>query len=136
VGTACFFGPDNVIEPEDYKGSFADGVNVRIRSVDRQRTLARLTHLAKEKKDEQESPAEQEEEQDYTALCPHCNSAEIVFEGRDWKDPTDPPPAAKYNWSCCACGYHWKDDGIEQQAPAGQALHEGNSSRNQDSADD
>src|SRR5215469_12101853 len=31
VGTPCFIGPDKVLEPKDYKGSFANGVNVRIR---------------------------------------------------------------------------------------------------------
>ena len=118
VGTACFIGPDNVMEPEDYKGGFADGVNVKIRDVDWQRTLARLAHLERDSgKETQEEP---EEEQDSRIVCPHCNSEEIVFEGRDWKDSTDPPPTAKFNWSCSACGYQWKDDGIEQEAPAGQ----------------
>src|ERR1700733_6612170 len=45
VGTACFIGPDNVLEPEDYKGSFADGVNVKIRNVDWRHTLFTLQKI-------------------------------------------------------------------------------------------
>jgi hypothetical protein len=112
AGTACFIGPDKVLEPEDYKGSFADGVNVKIRRVDEQRTAATITRGLREIR---EKTGEQPEDQHgYEIRCPQCNSAEVVFEGRDCEDSTNPPPNAKFNWSCSDCSHHWKDDGIER----------------------
>jgi hypothetical protein len=115
VGTACFIGPDKVLEPEDYKGSFVDGVNVKIRSVDRRRTLTRFAILEKKAALLREKTGEQpddEDEQGYEIRCPQCNSAEVVFEERDCKDSINPPPTAKYKWSCCACNNQWQDDGV------------------------
>jgi DNA-directed RNA polymerase subunit M/transcription elongation factor TFIIS len=125
VGTACFIGPDNVLEPEDHKGSFANGVNVKIRSVDRQHTLFTLQKIGgpawpspivtlkntAEEPDNEEEP-DNNEGQSVEIRCPQCNSVEVIFEGRDCKDSTNPPPTAKYNWSCCACGNLWQNDGV------------------------
>ncbi len=111
VGTACYIGPDKVMEPEDYKGSFSDGVNVRIHRADSDRTIPALMRLRRERGEKQED--EQEGQEEFAVLCPKCRSADVVLEGRDSEVP-DPPPNAKFNWSCDACGHQWQDDGIEQ----------------------
>jgi DNA-directed RNA polymerase subunit M/transcription elongation factor TFIIS len=125
VGTACFIGPDKVLEPKDYQGGFANGVNVRIRRVDRRHTLAALEkldgpgwpspHVFQEVTGEQPDNEQEQvdnEEQRIEIRCPRCNSAEVVFEGRDCKDSDNPPPTAKYKWSCGACDNQWQDEGI------------------------
>jgi hypothetical protein len=133
AGTPCFIGPDNVLEPEDYKGSFADGVNVKIRNFDWQRTMSTLASLQKggapswpppvatliptgDQPESDEEPPDNGEE-DYEqqvdeVRCPQCNSAEVVFEGRNCEDQINPPPTAKYKWSCSACDNQWQDDGF------------------------
>lgn len=111
VGTACYIGPDKVMEPEDYKGSFEGGVQVKIRRVDWEHTMPALMQLRKERNGEEQE--ESEEQEQYAVLCPKCRSAEVVLEGRDSEAP-DPPPGAKFNWSCDDCGHQWQDDGIEQ----------------------
>lgn len=57
---------------------------------------------------------ESEEEDERVAVCPSCHSPDIVFQSLD----TEPASgtAAKFNWTCDACGYRWRDDGLEQLA--------------------
>jgi DNA-directed RNA polymerase subunit M/transcription elongation factor TFIIS len=61
-----------------------------------------------------------EEEKNYAILCPKCHSARVVLEGRD-SDLAEPPPMAKFQWSCDSCGYQWVDDGFTQEAAGGQS---------------
>jgi len=64
----------------------------------------------------EEQPQETaEEETSYTPHCPRCHSTEIVFQSLDLDPLTKSAFDSKYNWSCDACGYHWKDDGIEKE---------------------
>ncbi len=70
---------------------------------------------------------------DFSSRCPKCHSTEIVFLGLD-SDTTEEHeetedtdeteqtaaeqtgPDPKFNWSCDACGYQWKDDGVESES--------------------
>jgi len=63
---------------------------------------------------------ETEEEKNYAILCPKCRSAKVVLEGRDSK-LAEPPPTARFQWRCDACGHLWVDDGIEQKVDGGQS---------------
>jgi DNA-directed RNA polymerase subunit M/transcription elongation factor TFIIS len=55
-------------------------------------------------------PAENDETADQYAVCPKCQSQDIVLQGLDSRESN----ASKYNWSCDACGHQWSDDGIAQ----------------------
>ena len=64
----------------------------------------------------QRFPPEPEPEEDNHQLdvCPKCHSPEIIFLNLE-SEPAQ-AKAAKYNWTCDACGHHWTDDGLEQLA--------------------
>jgi DNA-directed RNA polymerase subunit M/transcription elongation factor TFIIS len=90
-------------------------LNVEVRSRDLQRADAAMLRAIDEEL-EQADP----EDKDYAILCPRCRSAKVVMEGRD-TDLAEPPPTAKFRWSCEDCGYVWVDDGVAQEAVDGQS---------------
>ena len=51
---------------------------------------------------------------------PELPLAQVVLEGRD-SELAEPPPMAKFQWSCDACGHQWVDEGIFQVAAGGQS---------------
>lgn len=57
---------------------------------------------------------EPEEDEPVVAVCPNCKSPEIIFESLDSQQ--NEGDAAKFNWSCDACGHQWRDDGLGQIA--------------------
>ncbi|HEY2167982.1 MAG TPA: hypothetical protein VGJ30_00025, partial [Candidatus Angelobacter sp.] len=117
AGIPSFLGPDNVMHLEEFRGRFDGSVSLKIRDVDRRRALTVLkgarVALWSDKKDP-------DEENDYAILCPKCHSATVVLERRD-SMLAEPPPTAKFQWSCDACGHQWVDDGIVQEAAGGQS---------------
>jgi DNA-directed RNA polymerase subunit M/transcription elongation factor TFIIS len=103
-GIPCFLGPENVESIEDFRGSFEPGVDIRVREVDSGRADAALQNIF---------PSEPGEVGgDYIARCPKCHSDEIVFLSLD--ENIAASNDTQFNWSCDACGYKWKDDGVEQ----------------------
>jgi DNA-directed RNA polymerase subunit M/transcription elongation factor TFIIS len=124
AGIPSFLGPDNVMHLEEFQGRFDGPVSLKIRDVDRNRAASavarawELADLARTKADGNKE--EPEEEKDYAILCPKCHSAEVVLEGRD-SELAEPPPTAKFQWRCDACGHQWVDDGIEQEVAGGQS---------------
>jgi DNA-directed RNA polymerase subunit M/transcription elongation factor TFIIS len=109
-GVPCFFGPDNVLELEDFKGSFDRGVQVKVRVVDRDR--ARLAKLrAAEAADPDYGAPDPEEEKKYAVVCPKCRSEEVIFEQSE-PGKTDLPADSLFKWRCDSCGYEWEDDGV------------------------
>lgn len=102
-----YLGPHNLENVEDFKSSFENGVDLKVRNVDNQFALQMLSRSA---------PPETERDEDYVAVCPKCHSAEIVFQALDVSQHPDSAFDAKFDWSCDACGHQWKDDGIEAQA--------------------
>lgn len=107
-GLPAFIGPDNVGRVEDFKGSFDRGVDIKVRYVDNQRALQVLSWA---------SPAEggrsDSDDDVQFARCPKCQSEEILFLSLDGDAPDE--RNAKFNWRCDACGYEWKDDGLEAE---------------------
>ncbi|HWF05990.1 MAG TPA: hypothetical protein VHA06_20045 [Candidatus Angelobacter sp.] len=101
---ASCLGPKNVVDLEDFKGSFDGGVELKVFSRDSRRAQSVLDLYAP---DEQTVADGEEENKQYAIFCPKCRSEEVVFEGED-------PTAAenKFSWTCDACGHQWKDDGI------------------------
>ncbi len=89
---------------DDFRGSFERGVDIKVREVDSGRAHAALRNIL---------PSEPVEENvEYVARCPKCHSDEIVFLSLD--ESSAASSDMQFNWSCDACGYKWKDDGVEQ----------------------
>ena len=107
AGIPSYFGPKDVEEVEELGLGFEGGVDVKVREADHQRAREALATA---------SPAETQAQPDYTPRCPKCHSTEIVFQSLDGEPVEDSTPTSKFNWSCDACGYGWKDDGVEQEA--------------------
>ncbi len=104
-GLPAFFGPANVENIEEVAGNFQRGVDVKVRYVDSDRATAVLSRALPQ------DPVDEGVE--YVARCPKCHSDEIVFLSLDESSPG--APDTQFNWSCDACGYKWKDDGVEQE---------------------
>ncbi len=107
AGIPSYLGPNNVENPDELGMGFEGGVDVKVREADYQRALYALAGA---------TPPDSQSERDYTPRCPKCHSTEIVFQGLDSEAVEDSAPKSKFNWSCDACGYAWKDDGVEQEA--------------------
>lgn len=105
AGIPSCFGPNNVENPDELGLDSGGEIDVRVRQADQQRAFQALASAA--------APASQPE---YVAHCPKCHSTEIVFQGLDGESAEDATANSKFNWSCDACGYTWKDDGVEQEA--------------------
>jgi DNA-directed RNA polymerase subunit M/transcription elongation factor TFIIS len=108
AGIPSFLGPDNLDDVETYpsSSSFGNGIDLKVRYVDNQRALYVLSRSL---------PSEPQDQSEYVPVCPKCNSREIVFESLDEQKAASSAFDAKFNWKCDACGYQWKDDGIEKE---------------------
>lgn len=126
AGIPAFFGPELVDDLDGLEYS-KDGVGVHVLKADLARAQFVLRDfLAKTGENEEAIP-------DYSVHCPKCHSTEILFQGLDSdmsqedgeQEDTEETEqnltehtrsAPKYNWSCDACGYQWKDDGVESES--------------------
>jgi DNA-directed RNA polymerase subunit M/transcription elongation factor TFIIS len=107
AGIPCYWGANNVEDVDELGPGFEGGMNVKVRKADQQRAAQALAGAR---------PAESQTQPDYTPRCPKCHSTEIVFQGLEGEPVEDSTANSKFNWSCDACGYTWKDDGVEQEA--------------------
>ena len=105
---ASCLGPENIVDLEDFKGSFEGGVDLKVFANDSRRASSVLSSYAPQEETAEELEAESKE---YAVTCPKCRSEEVVFEGEVPNSDHQPAPA-EFNWSCADCGHHWKDDGI------------------------
>jgi DNA-directed RNA polymerase subunit M/transcription elongation factor TFIIS len=101
-----YLGPENLEDVEVLKSSFENGLDVKVREVDNQFALQVLAKSL---------PTEEPDDTDHVPVCPRCKSDEIVFQSLDTSQSPSSGFEAKFNWSCDACGYQWKDDGIEEE---------------------
>jgi DNA-directed RNA polymerase subunit M/transcription elongation factor TFIIS len=105
-----FLGPDNVENVDDYKGSYEDGVEVKVMKFQARFAVDGLRRvLPPEPQDESTDEAE------YAICCPKCNSQDVIFLGVEAEPGKDEASGEKYNWTCDACGHQWKDDGIVEK---------------------
>jgi len=111
AGLKAYLGPDNVESVDDYRGSYEEGVEIKVMKFQAKYAIAELRRFAA-----REAQRETSEDENLVARCPKCNSGDIVFQSIDVEPGTEPGPDAKYNWTCDACGHQWKDDGIEKVA--------------------
>jgi len=127
AGMPCYFGRELAEDVGRVPFTGHEGFWVQVLRTDFQRARHALegfdAHFGKQ---EEEIPGS-------SIRCPGCHSTEIVFLGLD-SDTTEEHeetvdteeteqtatehtgPAPKFNWSCDACGYQWKDDGVESKS--------------------
>ena len=110
AGVPSYYGPNLVDDLRLLPSPFPRSVEVQVRETDQPRAIAVLSRCAPPTADEAE-----EEIPDYSGHCPQCHSTEIVLQGLD-ASGEESAAAPKYSWSCDACGYQWKDDGIESES--------------------
>ncbi len=108
---ASCLGPENIVDLENFKGSFAGGVDLKVFSDFARRASQALDQFAPELMKWDDDVPEDEDELDYAVTCPKCQSQDIIF------DEADPPPdnsrfAAMLHWTCAECGHQWKDKGF------------------------
>jgi DNA-directed RNA polymerase subunit M/transcription elongation factor TFIIS len=106
---ASCLGPENIVDAEDFKGSFDNGVELKVHSLNSHRASDALALYAPE--EEEKDP---DEDAEYAVVCPKCHSQEVTL--RD----TAPETAAtsvetKYDWTCDDCGHEWTDDGVARK---------------------
>jgi hypothetical protein len=120
---AHFFGAENVDDPKDITSDFSEGVVVKVRNRDSQRTSAfffRLGQLEDEAERDAKDPdgildaEETEEDEPASAMkCPKCQNLEITLKHVDRLSPSPYTFNTRYHWYCEACGNKWTDDGVE-----------------------
>lgn len=110
AGVPAYFGPDVVDDLRLLPTPFPGTLEVKVREIDLARARAAMSSCAGDSDDVRDEAAS-----DYGAHCPKCHSTEIVFRKLE-KSKVQPGEAPKFSWKCDACGYRWKDDGIESQS--------------------
>lgn len=103
-------GPENIVDLEDFKGSFDGGVELKVHAQNARRAFDVLALYAPEK-EEEEDP---DEDAEYAVLCPKCHSQEIFLRD-DGPEGEGTPANGKFKWQCDACGHQWEDEGIEEK---------------------
>jgi DNA-directed RNA polymerase subunit M/transcription elongation factor TFIIS len=110
AGIPFFMGPEQATDAGKVTSNFADGVTVQIMRIAQTWALPLMQHY--EPADNPPDPTPEEIE-DEVIRCPKCHSEEIIF------DQLIPEPggnaddsAAKFEWTCDACGHKWEDDGV------------------------
>ena len=122
-GVLSYFGPDHVENVEELKAAFDAekaeslkrgfevGIEYSVPRKYRDQAFRVRANAA------QETPADADpaDDVDLVALCPRCHASDITFQSLETEEGADPDVDSKYNWSCDACGYQWKDDGVEEE---------------------
>jgi hypothetical protein len=112
AGIPFFMGSEKAPRVAGVKSNFANGVSVKI-----MRIGLPYASGARRAFQPEDDPARNTREHESEIIkpdpvfCPKCHSDEIVLDEAE-PDPAKPESAAKFEWSCEACGHHWEDDGI------------------------
>lgn len=109
AGVPAYIGPSLIEKVDEFHGHYEDGVEIKVRDVDRQRAYRALSLVTMP-----DTGESKDDPGDYQARCPKCNSEEIVFLELD-ESPSQPQPGSKFHWHCDSCGNDWEDDGIEEK---------------------
>jgi hypothetical protein len=110
AGIKSYLGPENVESVDDYKGSYIDGVRIKVMKFQYKYAWKGL-NLRFPPKPEEEAAADAGN----AICCPRCNSQDVIFQGLVEEPGEDSAADAKNSWACDACGHQWKDDGIEEK---------------------
>jgi len=108
---ASCLGPEDIVDLEDFKGSYEGGVELKVHAFNRRRAFDVLRLLAPEDED---PDAEPDDDAEYAVLCPKCHSQE-VFLRDDGPQAEATAAKVKFKWQCDGCGHQWEDEGIEEK---------------------
>jgi DNA-directed RNA polymerase subunit M/transcription elongation factor TFIIS len=113
AGIPFFMGAEKATGVDEVTSNFADGVVVRIMQIGIPWSRSPMSHYYPE---DDPTPKEPEEVEEVPVRCPKCRSEEVVFEGLNSEPGMGGDETSqKYEWTCDACGYRWKDDGIAHE---------------------
>lgn len=117
AGIPFSMGDEMATGVDEVTSDYTKGVNVRIPTIGISWARSALAHY--EPKDEPAEPAWDDGEE-ITVPCPKCRSTEVILDprSRDAEDILD-EPSPEFEWTCEACGHHWKDDGVVGKKAAG-----------------
>lgn len=112
AGIAHFFGSQNVPDAEDVTGSFAKGIDIKVRYIDYQRGAVVMRQLAAGSKDGREP----EDDSHSPVVCPKCKSEAVVLENVSQAEDSNTYLNSTYTWVCEDCGHEWSDDGVVERS--------------------
>jgi DNA-directed RNA polymerase subunit M/transcription elongation factor TFIIS len=124
-----FMGPEKVTGVADVTSNFSNGVTVKIMRIGLPWAVRSMKNYFPKDEPPEEAADDMEE---LSVRCPKCQSNEVVFNGLATDSPPNdesefPPATAdskpssaadippKFDWTCDACGYEWKDDGVVKE---------------------
>lgn len=108
-GIPCFMGDERATSANSVKSNFANGVSVKVMRIG----IPYATRARRMFQPQDDSrPEEKDEDSEPDPLfCPKCKSDQVFLDEVE-PDLAKPGTAAKFQWTCDACGNHWEDDGI------------------------
>jgi DNA-directed RNA polymerase subunit M/transcription elongation factor TFIIS len=105
-----FMGMEKATGVDAVTSNFAEGVSVSVMNVGwpwARQALQYYEPLNEPK------PAPEEEPADVAVRCPKCRSEDVILDELvGERATTEKDTAQQYEWTCGACGYRWKDDGV------------------------
>jgi len=116
AGIPFYMGEEMATGVDGVTSKFANGVPVCIMNIG----LPWARQVLKEyfPKDEPDSERREQEEaaKEHPVRCPSCHSTEVVFDDLVGEPPTtEQGSPQQFEWTCDACGHHWKDDGLVRE---------------------
>jgi len=105
-----FMGKEKATAVDAATSNFADGVGVSVMSVGSPWARQALQYYEPLN---EPKPTPEEELGEVAVRCPKCHSEDVIFDelvGEPATTEKDYPQ--QFEWTCGACGYRWKDDGV------------------------
>jgi len=110
-GIPCYMGDEKATSAKAVKSNFANGVSVKIMRIGIP-YATRARRMFQPEDDAARNDAKKDEDSEPDPLfCPKCRSDQVFLDEVE-PDLAKPGTAAKFEWTCDACGHHWQDDGI------------------------
>lgn len=128
-GIPFFVGPEKATGVADVTSNFSGGLSVQIMMIGTPWARRAMSNYFPKDEPPEVEDAEFEE---LPVRCPRCQSTEVVFNGlvtepspnsesefppatADSNPSSSAEPPPKFGWTCDACGYEWKDDGVANE---------------------
>lgn len=112
AGIPFYMGPEKATGVDAVTSNFANGVSVKIMSIGLPWARQAMQHYEPAN---EPGPKQQEDLGELQVRCPRCNSTEVIFERLDVEAGAADRSAAKFEWTCEACGHKWEDDGVAKE---------------------
>lgn len=113
AGIPFFMGPEKATGVDAVTSNFVNGVSVSIMKVGWPWAREALQYYEPLNEPDRKPEAESG---NVAVRCPKCHSEEVIFDDLVGEPPTtEKDSPQQYEWTCGACGYRWKDDGIVEK---------------------